>query len=79
MLKYIFGAIFIALAWAAAIVFHGITALFWAAIAVTAVVVLGLAAWAIYKAIATRKAASDIEQGLGDLAGRSNIRPDQQA
>ena len=79
MLKYIFGAIFIALAWAAAIVFHGITALFLAAIAVTAVVVLGLAAWAIYKAIATRNAASAIEQGLGDLSGRSNIRPDQQA
>jgi type VI secretion system protein ImpL len=79
VLKYIFGAIFIALVWAAAIVFHGISALFIAAIAVTAVVVLGLAAWAIYKAVATRKAASAIEQGLGDLSGKSNIRPDQQA
>jgi type VI secretion system protein ImpL len=79
VLKYIFGAIFIALIWAAAIVFHGVSALFIAAIVVTAVVVLGLAGWAIYKAIATRKAASDIEQGLGDASGRANIRPDQQA
>ena len=79
MLKYIFGAIFIALVWAAAIVFHGVSVLFVAAIIVTAVVVLGLAGWAIYKAVATRKAASAIEQGLGDLSGKSNIRPDQQA
>jgi len=79
VLKYIFGAIFIALIWAAAIVFQGISALFIAAIAVTAVVVLGLAAFAIFKAVATRKAASAIEQGLGDMSGRSNIRPDQQA
>jgi type VI secretion system protein ImpL len=79
VLKYIFGAIFIALVWAAAVVFHGISALFIAAIAVTAVVVLGLAGYAIFKAIATRKAASAIEQGLGDMSGKSNIRPDQQA
>jgi len=79
VLKYIFGAIFIALAWAAAIVFHGVSALFWAAIAVTVVVVLGLATWAIVKAIATKRAASAIEAGLGDLSGKSNIRPDQQA
>jgi type VI secretion system protein ImpL len=79
VLKYIFGAIFIALIWAAAIVFHGVSALFVAAIIVTAVVVLGLAGYAIFKAVATRKAASAIEQGLGDLSGKSNIRPDQQA
>ena len=79
MLKYIFGAIFIALAWAAAIVFSGIAALFWAAIAVTVVVVVGLATWAIVKAIATKRAASAIEAGLGDAAGKSNMRPDQQA
>jgi type VI secretion system protein ImpL len=78
VLKYIFGAIFIALAWAAAIVFHGIQPLFWAAIGVTVLVVVGLALWAILKAIATHKAASAIEQGLGDAGGR-NIRPDQQA
>jgi type VI secretion system protein ImpL len=79
VLKYIFGGIFIALAWAAAIVFHGISALFWAAIAVSIVVVVGLATWAIVKAIATRRAASAIEAGLGDLSGKSSIRPDQQA
>jgi type VI secretion system protein ImpL len=78
VLKYIFGAIFVALAWAAAIVFHGVSALFWAAIGVTVVVVLGLTLWAIFKAIATRKAASAIEAGLGEAGGR-NIRPDQQA
>jgi type VI secretion system protein ImpL len=79
VLKYIFGAIFIALVWAAAIVFRGVSALFIAAIVVTAVVVLGLAAYAIFKAVATRKAASAIERGLGDMSGKSNIRPDQQA
>src|SRR5512138_1478090 len=79
VLKYIFGAIFIALAWAAAIVFHGVAALFWAAIGVTIVVVVGLATWAIIKAIATKRAASAIEAGLGDLSGKGNIRPDQQA
>jgi len=79
VLKYIFGAIFIALVWAAAIVFRGVSALFIAAIVVTALVVLGLAAYAIFKAVATRKAASAIERGLGDMSGKSNIRPDQQA
>jgi type VI secretion system protein ImpL len=78
VLKYIFGAIFVALAWAAAIVFHGIAVLFWSAIGVTIVVVVGLALWAILKAVATRKAASAIEAGLGEMGGR-NIRPDQQA
>jgi type VI secretion system protein ImpL len=79
VLKYIFGAIFVALVWAAAIVFHGVSALFWAAIIVTAVVVLGLTAWAIFKALAAKRAAGAIEAGLGDLSGKSNIRPDQQA
>jgi type VI secretion system protein ImpL len=79
VLKYIFGAIFVALAWAAAIVFHGVFALFWAAIAVTAVVVLGLVGWAIFKALSAKHAASAIEAGLGDLSGKGNMRPDQQA
>jgi len=68
----------VTLAWAAAIVFHGIAVLFWSAIGVTIVVVVGLALWAILKAVATRKAASAIEAGLGEMGGR-NIRPDQQA
>jgi type VI secretion system protein ImpL len=79
VLKYIFGGIFVALVWAAAIVFHGVSALFWAAIVVTAVVVLGLAAWAIYKGVSAKRASSAIEAGLGDLSDKSNIRPDQQA
>jgi type VI secretion system protein ImpL len=78
VLKYIFGAIFIALAWAAKIVFREVDALFWVAIGVTVVVVLGIALWVILKAVATRKAASAIEAGLGEAGGR-NIRPDQQA
>ncbi len=79
MLKYIFGGIFVALAWAAAIVFSGVSVLLWAAVAVTIVVVVGLATWAIVKAIATKRAASAIEAGLGELSGKSSIRPDQQA
>lgn len=81
MLKYIFGAVFIALVWAAALVFHGISPLFWAAIGTTIVIVLGLAGLALYRALASRRSAGAIEQGLGDLAGRSagGMRPDQQA
>ncbi len=81
VLKYIFGAIFIALAWAAALVFHGVSLLFLAAIVLTVVIVLGLAALAIYRALAGRRSAGALENGLGDLAGRSagSTRPDQQA
>jgi hypothetical protein len=38
VLKYIVGLIFIALTWAAALVFRGVTPLFWVAIIVTVVV-----------------------------------------
>lgn len=76
MLKYVFAAIFIALAWAAAIVFHGVAPLLWAAIAVTVCLVLGLGLWAIMSATFTRKSAGAIEAGL-DSAARA--RPDQQA
>ena len=76
MLKYVFAAIFIALAWAAAIVFHGVAPLLWAAIAVTVCLVLGLGLWAIMSAIFTRKAAGAIEAGLDNAA---RARPDQQA
>jgi type VI secretion system protein ImpL len=79
LLKYIFGAIFIALVWAAALVFHGIAPLFWAAVITTIVIVLGLAGLALYRALASHRSASAIENGLGDLAGRASMRPDQQA
>ncbi len=41
MLKYIFAAIFVVLAWAAVLVFHDVLPL-WPAIVVTVLIVLGL-------------------------------------
>ncbi|MDB4982428.1 MAG: hypothetical protein JWM82_3180, partial [Myxococcales bacterium] len=80
MLKYIFGAIFVALAWALVIVFRGSVPM-WTAIVVTAVVVGGLAAYALFRVLAARRAASSIERGLRDQAMRQNdgLRPDLQA
>ncbi len=79
MLKYIFGLIFILLAWAAALVFRGVSALFWVAIAVTVLVVVGLAALAVFRALSSRRAAQALERGISDQADRDGIRPDQQA
>jgi type VI secretion system protein ImpL len=80
VLKYLFGAIFIGLAWALVLVFHEVMPL-WPAIAVTAVVVLGLGLLALYRALASRKAAAGIEKGLGEQAGRHSqgARPDMEA
>ena len=79
MLKYIFGAIFIALAWALVFVFRG-TVPMWTAIVATAVVAGGLAAYALYRVLASRRAASSIERGLRDQARLQNegMRPDLQ-
>lgn len=79
MLKYIFGLIFILLAWAAALVFHGVSVLFWVAIGVTVLVVLGLGALALYQALSSRRAAQALEKGISENAERGGIRPDQQA
>ena len=68
MLKYIFGGIFIALAWAAVLVFKNVLPL-WPAIVVTALIVLGLAAYVLIKIFASQKAALAIEKGLKDAAG----------
>ena len=79
MLKYIFGGIFIALSWAAVLVFRNVLPL-WPAIVVTAVIVLGLAAYVLIKMLASQKAASAIEKGLKDAAGGGEgMRPDLQA
>ncbi|HEY4185055.1 MAG TPA: type VI secretion system membrane subunit TssM [Polyangia bacterium] len=79
MLKYIFGGIFIALAWAAVLVFKNVLPL-WPAILVTALIVLGLAAYVLIKMFASQKAALAIEKGLKDAAGGGDgMRPDLQA
>src|SRR3569623_281602 len=65
-MKYIFGGIFIALSWPAVVV--------------TAVIVLGIAAYVLIKMFASQKAASAIEKGLKDAAGGGEgMRPDLQA
>jgi type VI secretion system protein ImpL len=79
VLKYIVGLIFIALTWAAALVFRGVTPLFWGAIIVTVVVAIGLAAIDVVGMLAGRRASSLLEKGLSDQAGSDGIRPDQQA
>jgi type VI secretion system protein ImpL len=80
VLKYIFAAVFIALAWAAVLVFRNVLPL-WPAIVVTALIVLGLAAYLVIKMLISKKAASAIERGLKDDAARQNdgMRPDLQA
>ena len=80
MLKYIFGAVFIALAWALVLVFRD-TIPMWPAIVATIVIVLGLAAWVLIKMFASKRAASSIEKGLSAAAARDNegMRPDLQA
>ena len=79
MLKYIFGGIFIALSWAAVLVFRNVLPL-WPAIVVTAVIVLGIGAYVLIKLLASQKAASAIERGLKDAAGGGEgMRPDLQA
>ena len=77
MLKYIFGIIFIALAWVAALVFRGVSPLFWLAIGVTSVVAPGLVAFDLIRRRAARNASAALENGLGGQA--AGIRPDQQA
>ena len=79
MLKYIFAGIFVALAWAAVLVFHDVLPL-WPAIVVTVLIVLGLVAYLVIKAIVSKKTASAIEKGLKDEADKQNegIRPDLQ-
>ncbi len=79
MLKYIFAAIFVVLAWAAVLVFHDVLPL-WPAILVTVLILLGLAAYVLWKKLDSKKTASAIEKGLKDDAERQNegIRPDLQ-
>ncbi len=80
MLKYIFAAIFIALAWALVLVFHD-TIPMWPAIVATVVIVLALVALAIYRVVAAKSAATKIEKGLRDQAAQHSegIRPDMAA
>jgi type VI secretion system protein ImpL len=77
VLKYIIGLIFIALTWAAALVFRGVTPLFWAAVGVTGAVVLGLVVFDLVRMRKARRASAALEGGIGSPA--AGIRPDQQA
>lgn len=79
MLKYIFGILFIGLSWAAVFVFDEMPA--WPAIAVTAVVVLGLLLFVVLKAVMAKKQAGQIEAALSDGANKhgSTMRPEMQA
>ncbi|MES1205046.1 MAG: type VI secretion system membrane subunit TssM [Pseudomonadota bacterium] len=80
MLKFIFAGIFIALAWAAVLVFRDVLPL-WPAILVTALIVGGLVAYIVVKMLLAKNAASAIERGLRDEAARqgAGMRPDLQA
>jgi type VI secretion system protein ImpL len=80
MLKYIFAAIFIALAWAVVLVFHTVVPM-WPAIVVTAVIAGGLLAYVIYKLVSSRRAAAAIERSLREQASAhaGGIRPDLRA
>ncbi|HVZ87494.1 MAG TPA: type VI secretion system membrane subunit TssM [Polyangia bacterium] len=80
MLKYIFAAIFIALAWALVLVFHQYVPL-WPAIVATAVIAGGMAIYVIVKALMAQKAASAIEKELRAQAAQhaGGIRPDLRA
>ena len=81
MLKYIFAAIFIALAWALVLVFHDVIPM-WPAILVTVVILARV--WSRSRSIACwppRSAATKIEKGLRDQAAQHSegIRPDMAA
>ena len=77
MLKYIFAAIFVALAWAIVLVFHDVVPM-WPAVLVTVLIVLGLAALVVFRMLLAKRAANAIERGLRDEAARAgaNMRPD---
>jgi type VI secretion system protein ImpL len=78
MLKYVFGAIFVGLAWAAVLVFEQLPT--WPAWVVSAVVAVVLALIAVLRLLKARQAAGAIESGLagGGRTGRG-IRPELQA
>src|SRR5579884_1882205 len=77
MLKYIFAAIFIGLAWAVVLVFHKYVPL-WPAIVATAVIAGGLLVYVLYKVLSAQKAASAIERSLREQASAhaGGARPD---
>jgi len=81
VLKYIFAAVFIALAWALVLVFHDVLPM-WPALVATAVIALGLATYVIVKMLLARRSAAAMEEGLrgqGEAGGGAGMRPDQQA
>src|SRR4051794_18094452 len=81
MLKYIFGLIFIALAWAVCYVFPDLIGSFRPAIAVTALVVFIFVLLAVYGSMKGKSAAKKIEKALAgqakDQAG--SARPEVRA
>ncbi|HXU82191.1 MAG TPA: type VI secretion system membrane subunit TssM, partial [Polyangia bacterium] len=78
MLKYIFSAIFIALAWAVVLVFRDFVPL-WPPIVVTVVIVLALVAFVVIKMVLAQRAAAKLESALDEEAEKQqgSMRPDQ--
>ncbi|HEY0714087.1 MAG TPA: type VI secretion system membrane subunit TssM, partial [Polyangia bacterium] len=76
MLKYVFAAIFIALAWAAAVVFDLPN---WIPILATCVVVGGLVTFALVRWLLARRAAGRIESALTRGADDDGLRPEVRA
>lgn len=78
MLKYIFGLVFIALAWAAVLVFEQLPT--WPAWVATGVVVFVLALITIVKLVKAKRSAGAIESALAAGSGRQGaVRPELQA
>ena len=77
MLKYIFGLVFIVLAWAAVFVFEELPLSL--ALGTTILVVVGLAAWVAIRWALERQAAARIELGLAGGGADAGLRPEVRA
>jgi type VI secretion system protein ImpL len=76
MLKYVFAVIFIALAWAAVLVFDLPN---WIAVTATAVIAGGLVLWLVGRWLLARRAARKIEGALAGGADQDGLRPEVRA
>jgi type VI secretion system protein ImpL len=76
MLKYVFGVIFVALAWAGVIEFHLVPAI---AIWTTVVIVGGLVLQVAIRFLLARRAAARIESALASQGADDGLRPEVRA